>query len=300
MNETIKKENHVISDYRCFFCFAKAFERILDKEDLPLEGKKQFAGDMFGLFNKVKNNFSVPTLSRELHVLLKQYSNNPDPYKEAKKQSNDLVMEMYPDLKNIVFQSANQFETALRLAIAGNIIDYGIGNDFDLQATIDKVLNSNFAIDDSLQLKQALTEAKTVLYLGDNCGEMVFDKLFIETIGHPNLIYAVRGAPVINDATPEDTKYVSMDLVADVISNGYDAPSTLLEHCSSDFLEIFNRADVIISKGQGNLEGLLDKTNKDVFFLLMVKCEVIADALSVPVNSFVAYNPRLIHSKSKS
>ena len=83
MNETIKKENHVISDYRCFFCFVKAFERILDKEDLPPEGKKQFAGDMFGLFNKVKNNFSVPTLSRELHVLLKQYSNNPDPYKEA-------------------------------------------------------------------------------------------------------------------------------------------------------------------------------------------------------------------------
>ena len=161
-------------------------------------------------------------------------------------------------------------------------------------------MNSDFAIDDSLQLKQALSEAKTVLYLGDNCGEMVFDKLFIETIMHPNLIYAVRGAPIINDATPEDAKYVGMDLVADVISNGYDAPSTLLEHCSSDFLEILDRADVIISKGQGNLEGLLGKTDKAVYYLLMVKCEVIANVLSVPVNSFVAYMPRLINLKSKS
>jgi len=284
---TISQEKEVISDYRCFFCFARAFERLIEKENLEPEEKKHFANDMFGLFNEVKHDFSIPKLSRELHVLLKKYSNNLDPYKEAKKQSNDLVLSMYPDLKEIVFQSENQFETALRLAIAGNIIDYGIGNHFDLQATIDKVLNSDFAIDDSLHLKQALSEAKTVLFLGDNCGELVFDKLFIETIMHPNLIYAVRGEPVINDVTLEDAKYVGMDIVADVISNGYDAPSTILEHCSSEFLEVFNRADVIISKGQGNLEGLLGKTTKDVYFLLMVKCEVIADALGVRKGDFV-------------
>jgi len=284
---TISQEKEVISDYRCFFCFARAFERLIEKENLEPEEKKHFANDMFGLFNEVKHDFSIPKLSRELHVLLKKYSNNLDPYKEAKKQSNDLVLSMYPDLKEIVFQSENQFETALRLAIAGNIIDYGIGNHFDLQATIDKVLNSDFAIDDSLNLKQAISEAKTVLFLGDNCGELVFDKLFIETIMHPNLIYAVRGEPVINDVTLEDAKYVGMDIVADVISNGYDAPSTILEHCSSEFLEVFNRADVIISKGQGNLEGLLGKTTKDVYFLLMVKCEVIADALGVRKGDFV-------------
>lgn len=284
---SIKEKKEVISDYRCFFCFAKAFERLIDKENLSPEEKKCFASDMFGLFNEVKNDFSIPMISRELHVLLKQYSNNPDPYKEVKKQSNNLVLGMYADLKNIVFQSVNQFETALRLAIAGNIIDYGIGNHFDLQGTIDKVLHSDFAIDDSAELKQALSRAKTVLYLGDNCGEIVFDKLFIETIRHPNLIYAVRGAPVINDATLEDAQYVGMDRIADVISNGYDAPSTILEHCSAEFLEVFDRADVIISKGQGNLEGLLGRTNKEVYFLLMVKCEVIADAMGVKKGDFV-------------
>lgn len=286
-NVIINEKEEVISDYRCFFCFARAFEQLIEKENLSPEEKKCFASDMFRLFNEVKHDFSIPKLSRELYVLLKQYSDNPDPYREAKKQSNDLVLEMYADLKNIVFQSANQFETALRLAIAGNIIDYGIGNHFDLQGTIDKVLNSDFAVDDSVELKQALSQAKTVLYLGDNCGEMVFDKLFIETMMHPNLIYAVRGEPVINDATLDDAKYVGMDIVADVISNGYDAPSTILEHCSAEFMEVFNRADVIISKGQGNLEGLLGKTDKEVYFLLMIKCEVIADALGVKKGDFI-------------
>ncbi len=287
MIATIKEEQKIISDYRCFFCFARAFERLIEKENLLPKEKKQFANDMFGLFNDVKYDFSIPEVSRELHVLLKQYSNNPDPYQKEKKQSNDLVIGMYPELKDIIFQSGNYFDTALRLSIAGNIIDFGISNTFDLHSTIDKVLNSEFAIDDSLLLKQSLSEAKTVLYLADNCGEMVFDKLFIETIMHPNLIYAVRGEPVINDVTLEDAKYVGMELVADVISNGYDAPSTLLDHCSSEFLEVFNRADVIISKGQGNLEGLLGNTTKDIYFLLMVKCEVIADVLGVKKGDFV-------------
>jgi damage-control phosphatase, subfamily I len=287
MIATINEDQEVISDYRCFFCFARAFERLIEKENLQPKEKKQFANDMFGLFNDVKYDFSIPEVSRDLHVLLKQYSNNPDPYKEDKKQSNDLVLGMYSELKDIVFQSGNYFDTALRLAIAGNIIDFGISNTFDLHSTIDKVLNSEFAIDDSLLLKQSLSKAKTVLYLGDNCGEMVFDKLFIETMMHPNLIYAVRGEPVINDVTLDDAKYVGMELVASVISNGYDAPSTLLDHCSSEFLEVFNRADVIISKGQGNLEGLLGKTTKDIYFLLMVKCEVIADVLGVRKGDFV-------------
>jgi len=277
----------MIFDYRCFFCFARAYERMLDNEILSPEEKKQLASEMFGLFSNVKNDLVIPALSRELHLLLKKISSNPDPYKDVKKQSNDLVLAMYPELKKLVFNSVNQFDSALRLAIAGNIIDYGVSNNFDLQGTIDKVLNSEFAIDNSAELNQALLHANTVLFLGDNCGEMVFDKLFIETIMHPNLIYAVRGEPVINDSTLADAKYVGMDLVADVISNGYDAPSTILEQCSSEFLEVFNRADVIISKGQGNLEGLLGKTAKEVYFLLMVKCDVIADVLKVKKGDFV-------------
>lgn len=277
----------MISDYRCFFCFARAFEKLLEEEELTVAEKNSFTRGMTMLYSKSQENFSAPCFSRELHQILKLYSNNPDPYIEVKKHSNDLVLGMYPALKKLLIESENPYETALRLAIAGNIIDFGISNQYDLDATIDKVLKSDFAINRSSELKGALSTAKTVLYLGDNSGEIVLDKLFIETIMHPNLTYVVRGAPVINDATIDDARYVGMDTVADVITNGYDAPSTIVDKCSDEFKELFDCADVIISKGQGNLEGLLGKTDKEVYFLLMVKCDVIAEALKVKKGDFV-------------
>jgi damage-control phosphatase, subfamily I len=277
----------MISDYRCFFCFARAFEKLLEKEKLTVSEKNSFVRGMAMQYSTTNGNFSAPLFSRDLHQMLKIYSRDPDPFVEVKKQSNDLVLDMYPALKKQLQESENPYETALRLAIAGNIIDFAVGDYYDLQATIHNVLNSEFAINHSSELRTALLKAKSVLYLGDNAGEIVFDKLFIETIMHPNLTYVVRGAPVINDATMDDAIYVGIDTVADVISNGYDAPSTVVDKCSDEFKELFDRADVIISKGQGNLEGLLGKTTKKVYFLLMVKCDVIAEALNVKKGDFV-------------
>jgi len=286
----------MISDYRCFFCFARAFEKIIEKENLSTEDKGYFTRDMADLYSRIDDNFSAPAFSRDLHAILKQYTSNSDPYKEAKRISNDMVLSMYSNLKNQIKQSDNPFDTALRLAIAGNIIDFAVSDNFNLQETIDKVLHSDFAIDHSNELKLALSKAKTVLYLGDNAGEIVIDKLFIENIMHPNLFYVVRGALVINEIKMDDSNYIGMVKVANVVSNGYDAPSTILDRCSPEFKVLFQQADLIISKGQGNLEGLLDKTSKAVYYLLMVKCDVIADFLSVPVNSFVVYNPQFIHA----
>ena len=291
------------SDYRCYFCFARLFENLIEKTNLTPEEKQCFASQMFGLFHSEKDGFSVPYLSREVHLLFKKYSDNDDPYKWVKRQSNDMVLSRYDDLKKTVTTSADPFVTALKLAIAGNIIDYGIPQHFDLDETIGKVLASDFAIDHSKDLKQSLSEAKSVLYIGDNAGEIVFDKLFIETIHHPDLWYAVRGAPIINDVTLEDANYVQMNEVAHVIENGYDAPSTMLSHCSKEFKDLFSRADIVISKGQGNLESLLHESSKKIYFLLMVKCDVIADILGVKKGQFeVARNVvenENCHSKRK-
>lgn len=277
----------MLSDYRCFFCFTRAFERLLEKEDIPLVEKNKFIQNMALKYGETSDNFSAPLFSRSFHNRFKDLTNNSDSYAEVKKQSNDLVLSMYPELRDIVLNSENPFETALRLSIAGNIIDFAVGNQYDLNATINKVLNSDFAINNSEDLKVAISKAGSVLYLGDNCGEIVLDKLFIETIMHPNLTYVVRGAPVINDATMDDAIYVGMDLVADVISNGFDVPSTIVEYCSDEFKELYEHADIIISKGMGNLEGLLGNTNKEVYFLLMVKCDVIASALQVNKGDFI-------------
>jgi damage-control phosphatase, subfamily I len=280
----------MISDHRCFFCFTRAFGILLEKESISDEAKSAFTLDMIGLYQNKRNDFSAPLFSRELHLILRSYTHNPDPYKQAKKENNNQALSMLPELEYILQRSDDQFTTALRLAIAGNIIDFAANDNFDLQATIDRALLSEFAIDHSKQLSDRLKKAKTVLYLGDNAGEIVFDKLFIRTIDHPNLTYAVKGAPVINDATMEDAEYVGINEIANVVSNGYDAPSTIPEKSSREFQQYFQKADLIISKGQGNLEGLLHLNDKRIFFLLTVKCNVIAELLKVEKESFVIYN----------
>ena len=280
----------MISDYRCFFCFVRAFEKLLEKENISKEAKSSFIIDMLRLYQENQDKSISPEFARDLHIMLRGYTHNHDPYKEAKKKYNDLALKMWPDLNKLILKSKDPYDIALRLAIAGNIIDFAANDKFNLQETIDMVLISEFATDHSKELKRKLEKARTVLYLGDNAGEIVFDKLFIETIKHPNMTYVVRGAAIINDATMEDADYVGMNEIAKVITSGYDAPSTIVNKSSELFREYFEKADIIISKGQGNLEGLLPLNDKRIFFLLMVKCDVIAEMLKVKKNSFVIFN----------
>jgi uncharacterized protein with ATP-grasp and redox domains len=166
--------------------------------------------------------------------------------------------------------------------------EFFINSEQYLKNIINEVLTADFAIDDSQELENRIKCSKTILFLGDNAGEIVFDKLLIETINHPNVYYAVRGKPVINDVTVDDASYVGIDKIAKVISNGYDAPSTIIEKASKEFKRIYNDADLIISKGQGNLEGLINNTRNDLYFLLMVKCDVIARLLGVKKGDYIA------------
>jgi len=274
-------------DYRCFYCFCRACDRLINQMQLTEQQANTLTGELIEIYASEKETFSTPQFARELHARIKNVTGNVDPYSEIKAQSNRQVQAMYADLKQKVSEAADPFEMALRLAIAGNIIDYAINDEYNLPETIHHVLQSDFAINHSVQLKNEIAKAGKVLYLGDNNGEVVFDKLFIETINHPNLMYAVRGDAVINDVTITDAQSVGMDELVTVISNGYDAPSTLPDLCSPEFKAHFESADLIISKGQGNLEGLLDQNRQNIAFLLMVKCSVIAEKLHVTKGDFV-------------
>jgi len=280
----------MISDYRCFYCFARAFEKLLEKENISNEAKNSFTHDMISLYQNNSNSFSGPLFSRELYSILRGYTSNPDPYKDVKRKNNDQALSMAPQIEKIISESEDPFNTALRLSIAGNIIDFAASDSFDLQSTIDKVLSSEFAIDHSGQLKDKTAASENILFLGDNAGEIVFDKFFIRTIDHKNLTYVVRGGPVLNDATIEDAEYTGINRIVNVISNGYDAPSTIPSESSGEFQHYFNKADIIISKGQGNLEGLIPLNDERIFYLLMVKCDVMAEFLNVEKGSFVVFN----------
>ena len=267
----------------------KTYKRLFQKFDVSETQQKVFLEYFYTTIENDGSGFA-PIIQRNLNRTFCRILNIDDPFKEEKEESNRVALELYDNWKPKVIESENPFNLALRLAIAGNIMDYGASDSFDIHKTIDRVIASDFAVDNSEVLRQQLLKASKVLYLGDNAGEIVFDRLFIETIMHGNISFAVKGAPILNDVTVDDSVQVGMHYAADVITNGYDAPSTILERCSREFQEEFRSADLIISKGQGNLEGLLCESDPRIFFLLMVKCDLIAETLGVKKGDFVISN----------
>ena len=280
----------------CTSCFLEQAYKLFKKYEI----RDDIANDIilrFKLFVDGHSNILAPEASCLLHRLIKKAIRKEDPYKKEKKEYNGLLLSLEEDIRKIINQSDDPFQTALRYSLAGNIIDFGPPKSFDVFKALSEAVSKEPAFDHSFELKNELKKASVVLYLGDNAGEIVLDKLFIETISHPNLYFAVRGSNIINDITMEDAVNVGITKIAKVISNGYDAPSTLLNRCSPDFLKLFNKADIIISKGQGNLEGLIDVMDKKVFFLLTVKCNVIAKMIDIPEkNVVVLYNQKILGS----
>lgn len=235
-------------------------------KDIPLENTPPETGEI--IYRKVREITGVA-----------------DPYKEVKKANIEEALSLYPELKKIVEESDNSLLTAIRIAIAGNVIDLGVNKKFNLVEDVQKILKQDFAIMDFDKFEKQLKIADSVLYLGDNAGESVFDKILIEELNKP-VTYVVREIPVINDVTEEDAIASGIREVAEIISSGTTAPAVILSLCNNEFIERFNNSKMIISKGQGNYEGLSD-VKRPVFFLLKAKCFVIANDLNVEENDIV-------------
>jgi uncharacterized protein with ATP-grasp and redox domains len=208
-----------------------------------------------------------------------------DPYKEIKRESTQKALTLYPSLKNEVKKGKDTLLTAIRIAIAGNVIDFGANRHFNIEQEIDEILRKDFAICDYEKFKAQLSESSEILFIGDNAGECVFDRVLIEEMKKP-VTYIVRDVPVINDATYEDAVQAGIDKVATIISSGTDAPGTILGTCNAEFKEIYNNSEFIISKGQGNYEALSNE-RRPLFFLLKAKCRVIANDVGVDEGDIV-------------
>lgn len=285
MRSLINKKMNV----KCEQCFLKTYTSLLNKFNVPLKAKKIFLSYYKQIIIE-NNDLSNPEIQKILTDKFNTLLEITNPFAEEKKYCNQLALLLYNEWKPKIINSNNHFDLALRLALAGNIMDYSANDKFDIHQTIDNVLSARFAINDSELLKNKINTAKTILYLGDNAGEIVFDKLFIEIMNHDNVYYGIKGAPILNDVTIDDAIETHINLVAKVISNGCNYPSTILKRCSKEFVEIYESADLIISKGQGNFEGLMHENDSRIFYLMMVKCDVIAELINVKKGSFVVFN----------
>jgi uncharacterized protein with ATP-grasp and redox domains len=211
-----------------------------------------------------------------------------DPFEELKSEYNKIALGLYPSLKTMVGKSQDPLWTATRLAIAGNVIDFGIFTSVDIEGATDKALNNPLAVDDFEIFKKAISNADTIVYLADNAGEIVFDRLLIETLISfgKSVTVVVKGKPVINDSTLKDALESGLTRICQVIDNGSDAVGTILAWTSSTFQDMFNNAQLVISKGQGNFETLIG-IQKNIFFLFQSKCNVVSKELGLSRGSML-------------
>lgn len=241
--------------------------------------------------SEADDNLSPPELASEVYSIISKECDNPDPYDAIKASSTTLAKSLLKKQESSLASSSNPFVTAARLAIAGNIIDYGTGHRADSEAVQESLTNALQVeyLEAPLQrLQQRCKEAKNILYLADNAGELVFDINFIKHISTDKITLAVRGGNIINDATRNDLKPSGASENLRVIDGGVPLPGTSLRFCSDFFKKVFHEADLIISKGQGNLETLIDE-NAPIFFLLKVKCGVVAKKLGKPLGTLCAF-----------
>ncbi|MBC7075938.1 MAG: DUF89 family protein [Syntrophomonadaceae bacterium] len=222
---------------------------------------------------------SPPHMARRIHEHIRNLTGVKDPYKKIKERFNQAALEMYPELKKMVQSSPDPIEKAVKVSIAGNIIDFGVKADINekmVEETLECCLQQELPTDTLQKFKESISNADRILFLGDNAGETVFDRILIEEMPMERIVYAVKGGPIINDATLEDAEAAGLTGIVRVIDNGCDAPGTILNLCSSEFLGEFAKADLVIAKGQANYETLSEVKDKEIFFLLKVKCPVIA------------------------
>lgn len=279
---------------RCILCQIGSLTKVLNGMDLTEEQRLPIVRDMLNHFANCSPDMPSPEAYLVPWERIVAENGGIDPLTEAKRADDELGLSLLPMIRQEIDASEDKFDTAMRYAIAANIMDpmpqhHGMTMDQVLKASANTLLY----VDDSKELQKRLKKADKILYMTDNAGEIAVDRLFIETmydlgITVPGKVtVAVRGFLANNDATMEDAERVGMTKIAKVISNGDNTMGVLLDRCSAEFKEALYSADVIISKGMGNFECLHDWREKPIFYLFITKCETVAEVSDSPVGSFL-------------
>ena len=277
----------------CFSCFMDHGLGIARRSGLDEAAQREVLNRVAEMLPGFPPDATPPEMSLQINRMIREITGRTDPFTEEKRQSNRLALNAVPGVRELIARSEDPLRTAIEFAIAGNSIDLGVSSDLDISAALQQLVQdeetrigaedpANFALP---ALRNDLARAVqgksggTLLYLIDNAGEIVFDMLLIEQLQREypriRITAAVRHAPIINDATLSDAEEIGLTELVPVISSGSEAPGTPMAMVSDEFRDLFDSADVVISKGQGNYETLSD-VEREMYFLFKTKCKVIA------------------------
>ena len=278
-------------DIKCVDCIINQSLKVAN----AIEADRKLKDELLQTVIKMSNDFSFsltpPEIASDVYKQMALIANRYDLYKKQKDEATKHALSFIPFLKNKLTNSKNRLLTAIKIAIAGNVIDLASQIEFDLTTEIDKIFNTKLLYDDSIKLEIELKKASKIVILGDNTGEHVFDYLFIETLKelypHLNIFYFVRGTPIINDVTIKEAKEVGFSKICNLIDSGVNTPGFIYNRATKEAKELFDSADIVISKGMGNYESLTPTHRKNICFLLKIKCDVVANYISGNIGDIV-------------
>ena len=232
-----------------------------------------------------------PEIASYVYEKMAEIANKKDLYDEIKDHSTKKALTFVPLLKEKIKNSNNKLLTATKTAVAGNVIDLAAEVEFDLEDELEKIFETGFAYNDFELFEKELSKSKNIVVLGDNVGEHIFDHLFIQTLqelySDLKITYMVRGNPIINDVTMKEAKEAGFDKICNLVDSGVNTPGFAYSRASSEAKELFDKADLVISKGMGNYECLSPSHRSNICFLLKVKCSVVASSLSKEIGDII-------------
>ncbi len=275
----------------CVECIINQSKRVGDTLGLDAFTKEHIVS----LTTDMSKNFSFfqtpPEVATPVYETIAKTIKTDDIYKDIKAKSTKQAISLLPLLEEKLKSSNNRFLTATKIAVAGNVIDLASEFKFDLEKELDKIFETDFAIDNTKEFYEKLLNSKKVVILGDNAGEHIFDRLYIQTLKDMfediEFFYFTRGKPIINDVTYDEAKKAGFDEVCEVVDSGVPTPGFVYNLANKKAKELFDSADLVISKGMGNYECLTPSHKKDIVFLLKVKCSVVAASLGLNVGDIV-------------
>ena len=280
----------ILVGYDCLKCFVSQIDKVLLNLDVNGTDKKRFFLSALNFLSKIEDfNCSPPEIARQLYAYLYKLLGNNNPFESIKKDTNKLAEKV---LNEIISKNKNlTLEDFVKFTVAGNVIDFGVGSvksDYNFKQLVETLCNFSLEINDYKIFEEQLNNCKKMLYILDNSGEAVFDKHLLDIINenynHIEIFIAARNENIINDISVPDAYELGFDKVGNIISTGYNGPGVLIEKASEVFLKIYNSAEIIISKGQGNFETLWGE-DKNIFYALKIKCKHVADISGFKLNS---------------
>ncbi len=277
----------------CVTCIFSQALRVCETLHVEKERTKRVLDEVALMIPGFSFSETPPQVAARVYPKIAQLLGVDDIYAEYKKEATSHAMRLLPAVRKRVLESDDSFYAALKASVAGNVIDLAATHSFSLEEEVERVFETPFAIDDSEELRDKLRSARRLLLIGDNAGEHLFDKLLMEQISdlYPGLEigYAVRGRPIINDITVQDVKEAGMDEVALIIDSGVDTPGFDPGRLSQEARKYYENTDLVIAKGMGNYESLNDTSTKSTFYLMKVKCNVVAVSLGREIGDIVCY-----------